>query len=139
MPVVRPADSPPETVKLTLTIEFSEGLLEEFETELQNIADKIGSENHQADDDLGNILAANITRGPAMSVGKKAILGEIGFWCTSAACAVYWERVPSQGGLACKVWLSGFVVFAAWMSTLDCPRCGHNVTSRPLKWLHDFP
>jgi hypothetical protein len=74
-----------------------------------------------------------------MSVGVKGILIEIGFWCTSVACAVYWVKVPSQGWLAGKVWLSAFVIFATWLSTLNCPRCGHNVTSRPLKWLHDFP
>jgi hypothetical protein len=74
-----------------------------------------------------------------VSIGQKATLIEVAMIGSFIACAVFVERLPSQAWFVLKVWLCALVVLGTWLWTLDCPRCGHNLTSRPVRWLHDFP
>lgn len=74
-----------------------------------------------------------------MSVGGKATVAQVGIWSAFVMCGAYASIVPSMAWLAGTVWMSSSVLLATWLWTLSCPRCGHNVASRPVKWLHDFP
>jgi len=74
-----------------------------------------------------------------MTVGTKAILVQLSIWATLVAFVICMIVAPSQPWWAFKFFLSAIVAFGGWLWTLNCPRCGHNVTSRPIRWLHDFP
>ena len=74
-----------------------------------------------------------------MSVGAKAISIYVATTCVFVASATYSVSVPSQAWIALSVGVSSTFILAGWLSTLVCPRCGHHVSSRPIKWLHDFP
>jgi hypothetical protein len=77
--------------------------------------------------------------GSAMTVGAKAILIQVCIWGVFVACGICAVASPSQFWLAGTLFLSSGVMLGTWLTTLNCPRCGHNVASRPIKWLHDFP
>jgi len=74
-----------------------------------------------------------------MTVGTKAILVQLGICGTFVTFVISMIVAPSQPWWVFRFFLSAIVIFGTWLWTLDCPRCGHNVTSRPIRWFHDFP
>src|SRR5262245_12970549 len=70
-----------------------------------------------------------------MSVGLKALCLRVMSWCAIIAFVIVLPEQPRLGATFFALW----VVFGMWSIVLKCPRCGHSVASRPVKWLHDLP
>ena len=74
-----------------------------------------------------------------MTVGTKAILIELTILGTFVAAVSYLIFAPSPSSLTGFILLVPVSIFGTWLWTLNCPRCGHSIKSRPLRSLHDFP
>src|SRR5215813_3717270 len=70
-----------------------------------------------------------------MSVGLKAICLRVASWCAIIAFGIVLPEQKRLGATFFSLW----VIFGMWSMMLKCPRCGHSVASRPVKWLHDLP